>query len=195
MAPAATAPAASAPEASAPAASAPVASAPPPSDQATLHELSGVASTAEQRELSDALGISSALYLGASDMLKLKAMLEEPTDMVHTQLVLRRLSMVPMTIKLNETTGFAAFLVELSSDETVQAAVQAGAEDAVHATTLIARIVSTWEVQLSEEHKQRDAAQALRRRDANAEAAPRQPRQKDPNCLACQGRHRPHTCK
>ena len=36
-------------------------------------------------------------------------------------------------------------------------------EDAVHATALIARIVSTWEAQLSEEHKQRDAAQAQRR--------------------------------
>ena len=100
-----------------------------------------------------------------------------------------------MTSKLDETTDFVAFMAELSCQEIVQAAVQAGAEEAVHATALIARIASTWEAQLSEEHKQRDAAQAQRRRDANAEAAPRQPRQKDPNCLACQGRHRPHTCK
>ena len=99
-------------------------------------------------------------------MLKLKAMLDAPDDAAHAQRVLRRLSMVPMTMQLDTTTGFLAFLVELSTHETVQAAVQAGAEDAVHATALIARIVSTWEAQLSEEHKQRDAAQAQRRRDA-----------------------------
>ena len=167
----------------------------PPSVQATVDGLSGVADAADQLQLSDSLGVSSALYLSAADMLKLKAMLDAPDDAAHAQRVLRRLSMVPMTVQLDTTTGFLAFLVELSTHETVQAAVQAGAEDAMHATALIARIVSTWEAQLSEEHKQRDAAKAQRRRDANAEAAPRQPRQKDPNCLACQGRHRPHTCK
>ena len=154
-----------------------------------------MAGDAEQRALSDSLGVSSALYLGAADMLKLKGMLEEPTDMAHAQLVLRRLSMVPMTCKLDETTGFVAFMAGLSSDETVQAAVEAGAEAAVQTVTLITRIVSTWGAQLGEEQKQLDASrQRLVRRDANAEVAPKQ-KPRDPNCLACQGRHRPHTCK
>ena len=135
--------------------------------------------------------------LGASDMLKLQAMLEEPNDMAHAQCVLRRLSMVPMTMQLDATTGFLAFMVELSTNETLQAAVQTGEEEAVHAAALIARIVSTWQAQLSEEQKQRDAAaQTRQRRDANAEAAPhRQQQKKDPNCPACQGKHRAHTCK
>ena len=164
--------------------------------QATLDELSGVAADAEQRALSDNLGVSSALMLGAHDMLRLRAMLEEPTDTAHAQLVLRRLSMVPMTIKLDETTGFVAFMAGLSSDETVQAAVEAGAEAAVQMVRLIARIRSTWEAQLGEEQKQLEATrQRLMRRDANAEVVPKKKSPKDPNCLACQGRHRPHTCK
>ena len=75
-----------------------------------MGQLSGVAGIAE-RELSDKLGVSSALMLGAHDMLRLRAMLEEPTNMAHAQLVLRRLSMVPMTIKLDETTGFVTFML------------------------------------------------------------------------------------
>ena len=126
------------------AASAPLPAA-PTSDQATVDELSGVADAAELRQLSDSLCVSTALYLGAHDMLKLRAMLEEPDDLEHAERVLRRLSMVPMTSKLDETTGFVAFMAELSCQETVQAAVQAGAEEAVHATALIARIVSTYE--------------------------------------------------
>ena len=96
--------------------------------QATLAGLNGVASTAEQRELSDSLGVSSALYLGANDMLKLKAMLEEPDAPAQVLRVLRRLSMVPMTIQLNNSTDMLEFMVLLSTDDTVQAAVQAGVE-------------------------------------------------------------------
>ena len=148
--------------------------------------------TAEQRELSDSLGVSSALYLSASDVLKLRAMLEEPNDLAYAQRVLRRLSMVPMTIKLDETTGFVAFLAGLSSEETVQAAVQAGAEGAEWVVTIIARIVSTWRSQLDEEQEQRELA----RQDSKAAAASNKSKRfKDPNCAACQGRHRPHTCK
>ena len=44
-----------------------------------------------------------------------------------------------MKIQLNETTDFLAFMDELSRDETVQAAVQAGVEEAVRAAALIAR--------------------------------------------------------
>ena len=115
----------------------------------TVDSLSGVADAAEQRELSDGLGVSSALYLGAADMLKLKAVLEAPNDAAHAQRVLRRLSMVPMTMQLDTTTGFLAFMVELSTDETVQATVQAGAEEAVQAASLITRILSTWEARSS----------------------------------------------
>ena len=88
-------------------------------DQATLSQLNGVASAAEQRDLSDSLGVSSALYLGASDTLRLRAVLEQPKDQSHALRVLRRLSMVPMTLKLEETTGIAAFVAELQADETV----------------------------------------------------------------------------
>ena len=191
---AATSTAAATPAPAAPPVAAPL-PATPSSDQATVDQLSSVASAAEQRALSDSLGVSSALYLGVSDMLKLQAMLEQPDNLAHAQRVLRRLSMVPMTSKLDETTGFVAFMAELSDQEMVQAAVQAGAEDALRATALIARIVSTWEAQLQEEQKQRDDAALKTRQRQDASAAPRQQRQKDPNCLACQGRHRPHTCK
>ena len=162
----------------------------PAGGQVTVDDLSGVADAAEQRELSDGLGVSSALYLGAHDMLHLRAMLEQPNDAEHTQRVLRRLSMAPMTAQLDTTTGFVAFMIELSNDETVQAAVQAGAEEAVQAASLITRIVNTWKAQLREEQKQRDA----HLRQQPAVTAPKEKRPKDPNCLACQGRHRPHTC-
>jgi hypothetical protein len=169
-----------------------------PSDQGTLDELSGVAGAAEQRELSDSLGVSSALYLGASDMLKLRAMLEEPNDLTHALRVLRRLSMVPMTMRLDTTSGMVAFLAELQANETVRAAVQAGAEAAVQAVTLMARIASTWDAQLEEEQKQRDSQirKQLGRRDANADPLNSRVKKKGPDlCAACQGRHRPHTCK
>ena len=68
-----------------------------------------------------------------------------------------------MKIQLNETTDFLAFMDELSRDETVQAAVQAGVEEAVRAAALIARIVIVWTAQLDEEQMQRDAAQARQR--------------------------------
>ena len=84
-----------------------------PNDQAMVDELSGVANAAELRELSDSLDVSSALYLGAQDMLKLRTMLEQPHDLVHAERVLRRLSMTPMTSKLDETTGFVALMAEL----------------------------------------------------------------------------------
>ena len=51
--------------------------------QTTLNELNRVVSAAELGALSDNLGVSSALYLGASDMLKLRAMLEQPDDQAH----------------------------------------------------------------------------------------------------------------
>ena len=43
-----------------------------------LDELNRVVDAAEHSALSDRLGVSTALYLGATDMLKLRAMLEQP---------------------------------------------------------------------------------------------------------------------
>jgi hypothetical protein len=78
-----------------------------------------------------------------------------------------------MKVQLNETTDLLAFMDELSRDETVQAAVQAGVEEAVRAAALIARIVIVCTAQLDEEQMQRDAAQARQRSGrsgANVEA-------------------------
>jgi hypothetical protein len=63
-------------------------------------------------------------------MLKLHAMLEQPDDQAHTLRVLRRLSTVPITAQLESTTDICALLRELSTDETVQAAAEAGSEKA-----------------------------------------------------------------
>ena len=164
----------------------------PAADQATLHDLSGVASAAALRELSDGLGVSSALYLGASDLLRLKAMIEQPDDETHALRVLRRLSTVRMTGQLNAATHMLACLAELSADARVRAAAQAGVEEAVEAAALLARITSAWKAQLEEEQRQRDAQQ---QRNLPAAVPARKEKRKDPNCIACQGRHRPHTCK
>ena len=106
--------AAAPPAAAAPAAAADSAPLEPAAGQATLHDLNGVASTVALRELSDGLGVSSALYLGASDLLKLRAMIEQPEDQAHALRVLRRLSTVPMTGQLNVATSMLACLAELS---------------------------------------------------------------------------------
>lgn len=149
-------------------------------DQATLSQLSGVASAAEQRDLSDSLGVSSALYLGVSDTLRLRSMLEQPSDQAHALLVLRRLSTAPITLRLEETTGIAAFMAELQTDETVQAAALAGVDEALQASDLISRIVSVWEAQLETERKQRDAH--TKRQQSCAHALPlKQKRAKDPD--------------
>ena len=154
-----------------------------------------MASTAEQRELSDSLGVSSALYLGANDMLKLKAMLEEPDAPAQVLRVLRRLSMVPMTIQLNNSTDMLEFMVLLSTDDTVQAAVQAGVEEAAEVAALAARVVSVWEVQLVDERKQREvSARHVGRQKADADSGKAKKKPKDPSCRACQGQHRAHTC-
>ena len=162
-------------------------------DQTTVHELDGVAGAAEQRELSDSLGVSSALYLGASDLLKLRAVIEDPPDVDHAMRVLRRLSTVPMTSQLDAATGMLSCLSTLAADEAVQEAVHAGAEVAVEAAGMIARIISVWEAQLEEERKQRSAHPPVP--TAKPAPAPKAPRVKDPFCLACQGKHRAHTCR
>ena len=188
VAPAAASPAAAAPAAAAPAAAAPAEALP---GQATLHQLGGVSSDREIRALSDSLGVSSALYLGASDMLKLRAMLEEPKDPAHALRVLRRLSMAPLTTQLETSTGILAFADELSRDDSVQSAAQAGDDEAVQVLTLVASIVRAWGTQLEEERRQQEA----QRQRGGGPAQKKAPKEKDPNCPACRGRHRAHTCK
>ena len=146
---------------------------------------------AELCALSDSLGISSALYLGATDMLKLHVMLEQPDDTAHALCVLRRLSTVPITAQLESTTGILALMRELLTDGTVQAAAEAGSEEAVQAASLTMRIISAWEAQLKEEHQQRDA----QRQRSVRPAAEKRERKKDPNCRACNGAHRVHMCR
>ena len=164
--------------------------------QLTLTGLNGVASTTELRELSDSLGVSSALYLGATDMLKLRAMLDEPDTPAQLLHVLRRLSMAPLTIQLNKSTDILNFMVSLSTDGTVQAAVQAGVEGAAEVATLAARVVSVWEAQLEDERKQRDTSvRHMGHQKADAESEKAKKRPKDPSCRACQGQPRAHTCK
>ena len=124
-------------------------------------------------------------------MLKLRAMLEHPDDQAHALRVLRRLSTAPITGQLESTTGICALVRELSTDETVQAAMEAGSEEAAEAATVATRIVSAWEAQLEEERRQQEAH---RQRNTRPAAAQREKR-KDPNCRACQGAHRAHTCR
>ena len=164
--------------------------APLESGQTRLDDLARVSSGSEVRDLSDSLGVSSALYLGASDLLKLRAMIENPCDVEHATRVLRRLSTVPMTSQLDGATGMRACLASLAGNETMQAAVHEGAEEAVEVAEVIARLIRVWEEQLEEEQRQRNAHAA-----PTPKPAPKPQRVKDPFCLACQGKHRAHTCK
>ena len=140
--------------------------------------------TAKLHELSDALGVSSSLYLGMTDMLKLKAALEEPEDATHVKCTLKRLSMVPMTAALESESGIVACVRELRTDEALQAAAAEGNADAKSISKLMGRLVSAWDAHIAKERESTERAQAV------AEALA----WKDPSCLACQGRHRAHTC-
>jgi hypothetical protein len=197
-----------------------------------MGDLAGVASVAEQRELSDSLGVSSALMLGAGDMLKLQAAIDEAEDMdqvratlaaravaraphpphpphmaparasppahracrshgralAQVQRVLRRLSMVPMTTKLDATTGMLSFMAKLQVNEALQGAVQAGEVEAISIADLISRILGTWGAQLKEEQRQQQLRELARH------PPPKPARVRDPTCAACRGRHRAHTC-
>mmetsp|Transcript_25568 Transcript_25568/g.64989 ORF Transcript_25568/g.64989 Transcript_25568/m.64989 type:complete len:99 (+) Transcript_25568:150-446(+) len=85
-------------------------------------------------------------------------------------------------------------LVKLHDTDEMRAAVYAGADEAVQAATLIARIISTREAQLEEKRKQQERAQS-ERMPRQATAPPKEKKPKDPKCPAClQGKHRAHTC-
>ena len=76
----------------------------------------------------------------------------------------------------------------------MQAAVDAGVpEEAVQAVALMARTARVWERQLREQRRER--ATRLECGLCVAEPATKEKKAKDPNCAACQGRHRAHTCK
>ena len=138
--------------------------------------------------LSDALGVSSAPYLGAHDVRKLLTMIDDATDYMQTEPALRRLSMAHATLALNRTTSMVASLSLFREDEAVKMAVQAGHVEAVSIVRLCTRIVETWQAQLAEECRQREPPP-----QPAGKPGPK-PRFKDPNCAACRGRHRPHTC-
>ena len=85
---------------------------------------------------------------------------------------------------------------EIVQGKTVQAAAEAGVEGAAQAMTLMARTATVWERQLQEQSQERDARLERGQRSAHAaEPVKDKKRVRDPNCAACQGKHRAHTCK
>ena len=116
--------------------------------------------------LSNELGVSATLYLGAEDVLKLRALLES-SDESKTLRVLERLKSVPMTRELRNSTRI---------DESV-AYLRDSTEGLVSA--LAARIVEVWEGQMAKEAPQPKPKPAV--------LPPKE-------CPACRGQHRAHTC-
>lgn len=157
----------------------------PPLRQSMVDEMAGVLNV---RALSDDLGVSSALYLGAQDMRKLRDMISNASEYKQTERPLHRLSMMPMTLMLDRNTRMVEFVSELLAAETLQAAVRAGDVEAVHIAQLCARIVSAWRAQLEEERRQRQPPP-----QPDGKPGPKL-RFKDPTCPGCKGRHRTHTC-
>ena len=78
------------------------------------------------------------------------------------------MTMVPMTIQLDATSGMTAFFAELQADETVRAAVDAGVEEAVQAVALMARTARVWERQLGEQRQERDTRLERGQRSSHA---------------------------
>ena len=95
------------------------------------------------RALSDELGVSSALYLGASDVRKLRDMISA-SEHAKTERALRRFSMMPMTLVLDRNTHMVEFVSDLQTDEGLQSAVQSGDVEAAYISQLCTRIVSAW---------------------------------------------------
>ena len=138
--------------------------------------------------LSDKLGVSSALYLGAHDIHKLLTMIDDATDYMQAEPVLRRLSMVHLTLALDRATSMVASVSLYQEDEALQMAVRAGHVEAASVLQLCTHIVATWESQLAEERRQRQPPP-----QPDGKPGPK-PRFRDPACSACKGAHRKHTC-
>ena len=123
--------------------------------------------------VSDALGVSSAQRLGVADLSKLRAVIDEP-DSPKLLYVLRRLEVCSLTPGLSRATGIDAAVARLSGHATAEVRERS------------ARIASAWSAQLEAE---------LRRRELASRPGPKPSGTGAPGCKACQGRHRPHTCK
>ena len=68
--------------------------------------------------------------------------------------------------------------------------------EARKAASLIENIIRVWKRQLKEQEEQREEHVAHAERQQQGRSAPaREKKAKDPNCPACQGKHRAHTCK
>ena len=130
--------------------------------------------------LSDALGVTSALKLGAGDMLKLLKFIDEPRDSAQLVGVLRRLSMSPLTPELSRSTRIDDAVLRLATH----------AEPEVR--ELSAQITRAWSTQVAAE-LQRQAAELQRRRQASR-PGPKPHGTGAAGCRACQGAHRAHTC-
>ena len=111
--------------------------------------------------------MAATLYLGAEDVLKLRALLES-SDESNTLRVLERLKSVPMTRELRDSTHIDESLIYLR-DSTEAGLV----------TALAARILEVWEGQIAKEAPQ-------------PKPKPAAPPLKE--CPACRGQHRAHTC-
>ena len=123
--------------------------------------------------VSDALGVSSAQRLGAADLRKLRAAIDEPHSpkLVY---VLRRLEVCSLTPELSRATDIDAAVARLSDHAIAEV------------RELSARIASAWSAQLKAE---------LRRRELASRPGPKPSGTGALWCKACQGKHRPHTCK
>jgi hypothetical protein len=129
--------------------------------QSTISELGGVT---DAQVLSRELGVAATLYLGAEDVLRLRAALERHTEAPEAlRRVLERLSSVPLTHELRGSTHI---------NDAVDA-LRTHTDDGVR--TLATRIMSAWERQLARESQPRS-------------------RSTQPSCRACSGRHVAHTC-
>ena len=123
--------------------------------------------------ISDALGVSSARNLLASDMLKLREAIDDPRSTDYLLCALRRLSFCELTPELSRLTGLDGAVRGLAGHADPQV------------RDVSARLVCTWTLQL-----------------AGAQEAQRQLNRHGPKpkgtgaatCRACQGAHRRHTC-
>jgi len=122
--------------------------------------------------LSDALKVSSAPNLNAADVLKLVKLIDAG-DMAHVDGALRRLQVVTLTPELQRSTAV---------DQTVMALKR---HDNPDVRALSETISSAWATQVDLELKRRAAVSKRGRKFTGTGAA---------GCMACQGKHRPHTC-
>ena len=126
-------------------------------------------------EISDALGVSSAPDLGVRDLLELCRAIDESNGTEHLVCILRRLEVVRvMTPELASRTGIDDAVARLT-----------GHEDA-RVRESSARILRSWSTQIAAEKQRRKLASRPGPKPSGTGA---------PGCKACQGQHRPHTCK